>query len=95
MLDYAKEAGLYVIARAGPYCNAETNAGGFALWGSDGSMGTLRESDETFHEAWLPWVTNIGMILAQNQITSGGVMSQILSWHLVTNVWVLRTAGHS
>lgn len=24
LFDYAKEAGLYVVARAGPYCNAET-----------------------------------------------------------------------
>lgn len=73
MLDYAKEAGLYVIARAGPYCNAETNAGGYALWGSDGSMGTLRTSDATYHAAWLPWVTNIGKILASNEVTTGGV----------------------
>lgn len=54
MLDYAKEVGVYVIARPGPYCNAETNAGGFALWGSDGSMGTLRQSDATFEKAWQP-----------------------------------------
>ncbi|OAF58249.1 hypothetical protein VC83_06485 [Pseudogymnoascus destructans] len=49
-LDYCKEAGLYVIARSDP--NAETNGGGFALWGSDGSMGSLRTSDETYHQAW-------------------------------------------
>ncbi|CAN9306741.1 unnamed protein product [Alternaria alternata] len=29
LFDMAKEAGLYVIARPGPYCNAETNGGGF------------------------------------------------------------------
>lgn len=92
MLDYAKEAGLYVIARAGPYCNAETNAGGLALWGSDGSMGTLREADATFHEAWLPWITNIGQILAKNQITNGGVMQAIY----VENIQqlTLATAGN-
>ncbi|KAH9206191.1 glycoside hydrolase superfamily [Leptodontidium sp. 2 PMI_412] len=54
LFDYAKEAGLWVIARAGPYCNAETNGGGFALWGSDGSLGNLQTSDATYHEAWLP-----------------------------------------
>lgn len=73
LFDYAKEAGIWVIARAGPYCNAETNAGGFALWGSDGSMGTLRTSDATYHQAWLPWVTNVGEILAANEVTKGGV----------------------
>ena len=73
MLDYAKEAGLYVIARPGPYCNAETNAGGLALWGSDGSMGLLRTSNETYDQAWQPWVAKLGEILARNQITTGGV----------------------
>jgi hypothetical protein len=75
MLDYAKEAGLYVVARAGPYRNAETNGGGYALWGSDGSLGVLRTSDETYHQAWLPWITKISQILAANEITKGGVCS--------------------
>ncbi|KAI9732382.1 MAG: hypothetical protein M1834_001590 [Cirrosporium novae-zelandiae] len=72
VLDYAKEAGLYVIARPGPYTNAETNGGGLALWTSDGSGGKLRTSNETYHQAWLPWQTKISNILAKNQITNGG-----------------------
>jgi len=79
LLDYAKQAGLYVIARPGPYCNAETNAGGFALWTSDGSGGKYRTSDETYHQAWKPWVQQVGAILKKNQITNGGpvIMTQI------------------
>ncbi|KAJ9154763.1 Glycosyl hydrolase family 35 [Pleurostoma richardsiae] len=79
LFDYAKEAGLWVVARAGPYCNAETNGGGFALWGSDGSLGNLRTSDDTYYQAWLPWVTAIGKIIAANQITNGGpvILNQI------------------
>ncbi|KAF2092623.1 hypothetical protein NA57DRAFT_69687 [Rhizodiscina lignyota] len=79
VLDYAKEAGLYVLTRPGPYCNAETNAGGIALWGSDGSAGKLRTSDETYHQAWLPWIKAIGAVLEKNQITNGGpvIMNQI------------------
>ena len=75
----AKEAGLYVIARPGPYCNAETNAGAFALWTSDGSGGSYRTSNETYHQAWLPWVQEIGAILKQNQVTEGGpvILTQI------------------
>ena len=73
LFDAAKEAGLYVIARPGPYCNAETNGGGLALWGSDGSMGKLRTSDQTYYQAWLPWVSAIGQVVAANQITNGGV----------------------
>ncbi|KUI59563.1 putative beta-galactosidase C [Cytospora mali] len=79
LFDYAKEAGLWVIARAGPYSNAETNGGGLALWGSDGSLGGIRTSDETYHQAWLPWVQKIGAIIAANQITNGGpiILNQI------------------
>lgn len=75
VMDYAKEAGLYVIARAGPYCNAETNAGGLALWGSDGSLGQgkLRTSDATYYASWQPFIAKIGAIIAANQITKGGV----------------------
>ncbi|TIA26722.1 hypothetical protein D6C81_00485 [Aureobasidium pullulans] len=58
VLDAAAEAGLYVIARNGPYSNAETNAGGLALWTSDGSGGgpiilyqVENELQETVHKA--------------------------------------------
>ncbi|KAG0652405.1 putative beta-galactosidase C [Hyphodiscus hymeniophilus] len=79
LFDYAKEAGIWIIARAGPYCNAETNGGGFALWGSDGSMGSLRTADATYHNSWEPWITNIGQLLAANEITKGGpvILNQI------------------
>lgn len=73
LIDYAKQAGLYIIARPGPYCNAETNGGGLALWGSDGSIGRLRSNDTNYYESWQPWVANVGKILAENQITQGGV----------------------
>ncbi|KAK8041917.1 (Trans)glycosidase [Apiospora rasikravindrae] len=79
LFDDAKEAGLWVIARAGPYCNAETNGGGLALWGSDGSLGKIRTGDETYHQTWLPWISKIGRIIAANQITEGGpvILNQI------------------
>ncbi|KAK5700740.1 hypothetical protein LTR97_005257 [Elasticomyces elasticus] len=72
LLDIAKEIGLYVISRPGPYINGETNAGGYALHLSDGSGGSLRTSDETYYQAWLPWTTEIDTILARNQVTEGG-----------------------
>ncbi|KXS96174.1 hypothetical protein AC578_2652 [Pseudocercospora eumusae] len=72
LFDMCKEIGLWVIARPGPYCNAETNGGGLALYGSDGSFGKLRTSDETYHQAWLPWMKAVGTIIAKNQITKGG-----------------------
>lgn len=72
LFDYAKQAGLYVIARPGPYCNAETSAGGLALWAANGQLGKERTSDERYYSRWLPWMQEIGKILAANQITNGG-----------------------
>lgn len=63
VFDYAKQAGLYVIARAGPYVNGETSAGGFALWAANGQMGSTRTSAESYYERWLPWILNIGKLL--------------------------------
>ncbi|RLL97255.1 hypothetical protein CFD26_107078 [Aspergillus turcosus] len=79
LFDYAKEAGLYVIARAGPYCNAETSAGGYALWAANGQMGNERTSDERYYERWRPWILEVGKIIAKNQITNGGPV--ILNQH--------------
>ncbi|KAL0931988.1 glycosyl hydrolase family 35 [Colletotrichum truncatum] len=79
LLDYCKEAGLYVIARAGPYCNAETNGGGLALWGADGRFGKLRSSDERYYKGWLPYINKVAKIIAANQITNGGpvILNQV------------------
>ncbi|KAJ5130133.1 CAZyme family GH35 [Penicillium bovifimosum] len=79
VFDYAKQAGLYVIARAGPYCNAETSAGGFALWASNGQMGKTRTSASSYYDRWYPWIQKIGKIIAANQITNGGPV--ILNQH--------------
>jgi hypothetical protein len=77
-----------IIARPGPYANAETNAGGLALWTSDGSagmvgtlvwisaslpaLGNYRTSDQAYFEAWDPWMKEVNKILVKNQITEGG-----------------------
>lgn len=79
MFDYAKQAGLYVIARAGPYCNAETSAGGFALWAANGQMGNERTSDQRYYDKWRPFILEVGKIIAKNQITNGGPV--ILNQH--------------
>lgn len=72
LFEYAKQAGLYVIAWPGPYCNAEISAGGLALWAANGQLGKERTSDERYYSRWLPWMQQIGKILAANQITNGG-----------------------
>uniref|UniRef100_A0A0W0FZJ3 beta-galactosidase n=2 Tax=Moniliophthora roreri TaxID=221103 RepID=A0A0W0FZJ3_MONRR len=79
LLDLCKELGLFVTMRGGPYVNAETTAGGFALWTTTGAYGPLRNNDPRYTEAWTPFMTRINKITAKHQITNGGsiILSQI------------------
>ncbi|KAF8762012.1 beta-galactosidase [Rhizoctonia solani] len=72
ILDICKEIGLYAIWRAGPYVNAETTAGGFALWATTGAYGTLRNNDTRYADAWMPYMKKYTSILEKHQITNGG-----------------------
>ena len=45
--DEAKQAGIYLLARPGPYINAEVSGGGFPGW-LQRVNGTLRTSDEAY-----------------------------------------------
>ncbi len=55
-LTIAEGVGLYVIARPGPYINAETDAGGFPGWTLT-EKGMARTSDADFTTASAPSVT--------------------------------------
>ncbi|KAK0613084.1 beta-galactosidase precursor [Bombardia bombarda] len=69
--DAAKEAGIYLIARPGPYINAEASAGGYPGW-LQRVKGRLRTSDADYLAATDNYVANIGAIIAKAQITNGG-----------------------
>ncbi|KAF3284641.1 hypothetical protein TWF970_010935 [Orbilia oligospora] len=77
-LDAAKEAGLYVIARPGPYVNAETTGGGFPGWGTR-VEGLWRKSNRNYTEAYKPFVKEFGALIAKNEITKGGpiILTQV------------------
>jgi beta-galactosidase GanA len=70
-LQMAEEEGLYVIARPGPYVNAELTAGGFPGW-------LLRQRAEArtdapaYQNAAGEWLTQINAIIARHQLTNGG-----------------------
>jgi beta-galactosidase GanA len=70
-LNMAQEAGLYVIARPGPYINAETDAGGFPGWLVTQS-GVARTNAPDFEAASDQWLSEIDPIIAAHQITRGG-----------------------
>ncbi|KAJ7186548.1 glycoside hydrolase family 35 protein [Mycena filopes] len=78
--DAAKEEGIWVIARPGPYINSETSTGGIPghvawlpgdpLWNP--YNGELRSNDTFFHEAWQDYWTGVITSIEKNQITNGG-----------------------
>ncbi|KAJ7590547.1 glycoside hydrolase family 35 protein [Mycena floridula] len=69
--DAAMKAGLYLIARPGPYINAETSGGGFPGWGTR-TPGLWRTDNATYVEAYQAYIKAVGNVIAKNQITNGG-----------------------
>ncbi|KAI7968004.1 hypothetical protein EIK77_007759 [Talaromyces pinophilus] len=72
ILEMAKDVGLYVLLRPGPYINAEVNAGGFPLWVTTGEYGSLRNNDSRYTAAWEPYFTKLSEITSKYQISNGG-----------------------
>jgi beta-galactosidase len=70
LLDDARDAGIYVIARPGPYINAEVDSGGFPLWLTDKPVGN-RSPDPAYLKLADQWMTQIDRILARHQLTDG------------------------
>ncbi|KUI57656.1 putative beta-galactosidase A [Cytospora mali] len=67
----AQEAGLYIIARPGPYINAEATGGGFPGW-LQRIEGKLRTNATDYLSATDNYMANVGALLAKYQITNGG-----------------------
>jgi beta-galactosidase GanA len=70
-LNMAQQAGLYVIARPGPYINAETDGGGIPSWVLNAPNG-YRSDSQPYLSAALQWYSQIDSIIAAHQITRGG-----------------------
>lgn len=70
-LDMAAEAGLYVIARPGPYINGETDAGGFPGW-LTATAGHARTSDAGYLAHVDEWLTAVDEVIAPRQYSRGG-----------------------
>src|ERR1700709_1381961 len=72
IFDIAKDIGLYILVRPGPYINAETTAGGFPGWLLTGDYGTLRNNDTRYTEAWTPYWDAMSSLVANHSVTTGG-----------------------
>ncbi|MFT3745269.1 MAG: beta-galactosidase [Pyrinomonadaceae bacterium] len=75
----AKEEGLYVIVRPGPYICTEWDFGGFPSWLLKDTYMKVRGSDPKFLAASEKYMMQVGKQLAPLQITRGGniIMAQI------------------
>ncbi|KAK6081556.1 glycosyl hydrolase family 35 [Seiridium cupressi] len=69
--EAAIQAGIYLIARPGPYINAEVSFGGYPGW-MQRVKGHLRTRDPDYLAATDNYIANIGAIIAKAQITNGG-----------------------
>ena len=71
LLTMAKEEGLYVIARPGPYVNAEISMGGLPVWMTNYSGG-LRTTDPKVLAASKAWLHAFNQIASKHLVTKGG-----------------------
>ncbi|KAI0018860.1 glycoside hydrolase superfamily [Xylariomycetidae sp. FL0641] len=67
----AAEAGIYLIARPGPYINSETSMGGYPGWTAR-IKAPLRSNDPEFVESTELYAATVGKLIADAQITNGG-----------------------
>lgn len=70
-LEIAREEGMYVIARTGPYVNAELTGGGYPGW-MFRQRAEARTDDPLYLAATDEWMTQINAIIARHQLTTGG-----------------------
>ena len=100
LLTMAKEEGLYVITRGGPYVNAELTRGGFPTWLVN-QRGRARTDDPEYLAAADEWLTHINGIIARHQINGDGkghkgtvILHQIENELLVTTPAQQRYMDH-
>ncbi len=70
LLDIAQQTGLYVIARPGPYIEAESDAGGLPGWLTT-IKGTSRSTAPDYTADYEEWLSHIDAILVKHQLTNG------------------------
>ncbi|KAJ5413180.1 hypothetical protein N7465_005485 [Penicillium sp. CMV-2018d] len=88
--DAATQSGLYLIARPGPYINAETTAGGIPGWVLR-NPAVIRSDDPEYLNSTENYVSTLGRIIERAQITHGGPVimvqpeNEYSTWPGVTN----------
>ena len=96
LLRMAKEEGLYVITRPGPYINSELSRGGFPGWLVKQSARARTDAPD-YLAAVDEWMTRINKIIAKHQYSDGGgtvILHQIENELLLTNAEQQRYMQH-
>jgi len=70
LLNMAAQVGLYVIARPGPYINAETSGGGLPGWLTT-QPGKARTNAVDYMAAADDWLSHVDAIISKHQLTNG------------------------
>ncbi|CAL1711293.1 unnamed protein product [Somion occarium] len=72
--EVATEVGILVVARPGPYINAETTAGGFPGWLTN-NPAKARTNQTGFTEAWTPYIESVAQFVEPFQYPDGPVIA--------------------
>ncbi|MFF7737275.1 beta-galactosidase [Streptomyces sp. NPDC007984] len=76
-LDLAREEGLYVIARPGPYICSEWDGGALPAWlGSDPEL-RVRQNEPRFLDRVTAWFDQVLPLLAERQYPTGGTVIMV------------------
>ncbi|PWN37776.1 uncharacterized protein FA14DRAFT_116099, partial [Meira miltonrushii] len=70
-LTIAREVGIFVIVRPGPYINAESTGGGMPGWVQN-LEAVLRSNGTTWNNAWMPYMKAVVDAAVPFQVKSGG-----------------------
>ncbi|TXS01603.1 beta-galactosidase [Streptomyces sp. col6] len=90
LLTMAEQEGLYVIARPGPYINAEVSMGGLPPY-MNTYGGEQRTADPQNLAADLEWLKAVNGIIGRHQITDGG--GSVIAYQ-VENEQIDNSAAH-
>jgi beta-galactosidase GanA len=91
LLDIAAEVGIYVIARPGPYINAETDTGGFPAWLVTQS-GKARTSAPDYLAAARDWLHRVDLFIGRHQYTTG--TGTVLLYQIENELYDSTRAGY-
>ncbi|KAF8551280.1 glycoside hydrolase family 35 protein [Imleria badia] len=72
LYEAAKQTGIWIVLRPGPYINAETTAGGIAHWTTSQVAGELRTNATDWKAAWQDYIQGIITETVPYQISQGG-----------------------